>query len=89
VHSPPQGQEGPKRATTKKEEFLFLSFLSFLGILGKDVDTRRRMHNTSNENRDTMIILPNIIYFTKQNSENQVFIFKNIFGDVKKCMFCA
>jgi len=43
--------------------------LSFLGIL-RNVDTIR-MHNTSNENREIMIILLNIIYFSKQNSENQ------------------
>jgi len=29
------------------------------------------MHYTSIENREMMIILLNIIYFTKQNSENQ------------------
>jgi len=44
------------------------------------------MHNTSNGNREIMIILLNIIYFTKQNSENQEgnngkFIFS--FADVK------
>jgi len=50
--------------------FVLVFILSFLGILRKYVDPVIRMHNTSNENREMMIILL-IIYFTKQNRENQ------------------
>jgi len=58
-------------AASESSLIFFVFILSFLGILRKYVDTIIRMHNTSNENREMMIILQNVIYFTKQNSENQ------------------
>jgi len=45
-----------------------------LAFLKKYVDLIK-MHDTSNENREIVIILINIIYFTKQNSENQELMF--------------
>jgi len=53
---------GTKKGTIK--EYVFVFILSFLGILRKYVDAR--MHYTSIKNREMMIILLNIIYFTKK-----------------------
>jgi len=58
--------EGPKWALNIF--FVFVFILSFLGILRKYVDIES---NTSNENREMMIILLNIIYFTKQNRDHE------------------
>jgi len=60
---------GTKKGTKHCFVVVVVFILSFLGILRKYVDTIK-MHNTSNENRERMILL-NIIYFTKQNSDNQ------------------
>jgi len=53
-----KGREGGTKKGTK-HFFVVVFILSFLDILRKYVDTIR-MHNTSNENREIMILLLNI-----------------------------
>jgi len=66
------GVERPKRAL---DIFVVVVvfILSFHDILRKyiELESEQLMHDTSNENRKMMIILLNIIYCTKQNSDYQ------------------